>query len=321
MKKIKIFGIPWHASHQYELFKLPNCEFYLLINNCREWAPRARPLPKNVKWVPYYEPGKYDLAILHVDQMSIDERLSNKGIIFRELNKQIQDIPKIVINHGSPVWPEWYTKEEIIEKMAKLVGDNIMVVNSYKAAEEWKGVGKEIVPIIHGLDPKEWWDLKKEPRIITAVSPAGLDTYYNRKLYKATQEELGKKGIAIVHLRIHIFFDNWDDYRDYLGRSLIYFDYSLHTPMNRARTEAMLSGCCIVTAKNHDVERFIENGKNGFIIPNNPYSAARLLEKLINDYDRCIKVGQKGKETAIRFFNKDRYQRDWLNLIKKVINK
>ncbi len=319
---IKIFDIPWHAAAQYEIFKLPRCEFYLLVNSCRSWAPAARPLPENIKWVPYYEPGKYDLAILHVDQQSIDERLSNKGIIYREVSEQIKDIPKIVINHGSPVWSEWYSdKNEILIKMKKLVGDNVMVVNSYKAAEEWAGVGKEIVPIIHGLDSEEWFDLKKEPRVVTAVSPAGLDTYYNRRLYDETQIELGKRGIQIVYIRRHIFFDNWDQYRDYLGRSLVYFDFSLHTPMNRARTEAMLSGCCIVTAKNHDVERFIKNGENGFITLNNPISTANLIEKLLYNYDLAVEIGQKGKETARKLFSKERYQEDWLNLISKVLNK
>jgi len=315
---MRIFTTPWHCGHQYELFNaLYDCQFGLLVNTCRAWAENSRPLPENVELVPYYKKGKYDLAILDVDQMCIDERRSCKGILYRELNEIIQDVPKIVINHGSPVWPEWYSKKEIIRGIRKLVGNNIMVVNSYKAKKEW-GWG---YPIIHGMEPSEWWDLPKDPRIVTAVSPAGLDAYYNRKLYKATEKELGKLGIQIVHFRIHAFFKDFDDYRDYLGRSLIYFDYSLHTPMNRARTEAMLSGCCIVTAKSHDVERFIKNGKNGFIIPNNPYSAANLLSELIKDYDRCIKIGQEGKKTAQKLFNRQRYRKDWLKLINDLFHK
>jgi glycosyltransferase involved in cell wall biosynthesis len=320
-RTFKIFDIPWHCGHQFEMFKIPNCEFYLLLNSCREWADKARPLPKNVKWVPYYEKGKYDLAILHVDQQSIDPNLANKNTIYKELNNEIKDIPKIVINHGSPVWPEWYQdKNEIIIKMRELIGDNLMVVNSHKAVEEWKDSAKNIVPIIHGLDPDDWHDLKKEARVITAVSPAGLDAYYNRRLYDETQVELGKRGIQIVYIRRHIFFDNWDQYRDYLGKSLIYFDFSLHTPMNRARTEAMLSGCCVVTAKSHDVERFIVDGENGFITLNNPISAANIIEKLLFDYELALKVGQKGKETAKKFFSKERYQKDWLNLLDRVVS-
>jgi hypothetical protein len=48
-----------------------------------------------------------------------------------------------------------------------------MVVNSHTAAsdKEW-GFGH---PIVHGMDPGEWFDLPKEPRIFTALSPAGFD--------------------------------------------------------------------------------------------------------------------------------------------------
>jgi len=314
---MKIFTTPWHCGHQYDLFNaLKDVQFDLLINTCREWAENSRPLPENVKNVSYYEPGKYDLAILDLDQQCIDIDRSCKGLLYRELNAIIKDIPKIVINHGSPVWPELYNQKEIVNKIMQLVGSNTMVVNSHQAKEDW-GSGEVIW---HGMGLDEWKDLPKDPRIVTSVSPAGLDAYYNRKLYKATDKELGKHGIQIVHFRIHAMFQDWDDYKDYLGRSLIYFDYSLHTPMNRAKTEAMLSGCCVVTAKNHDVERYINHGENGFITLNNPVTASNLLLELIEDYDRCIKVGQAGKKTAQKLFNRERYRQDWLALIKNVLS-
>ena len=81
----------------------------------------------------------------------------------------------------------------------------------------------------------------------------------------------------------------------------------------------MLSGCCIVTAKSHDVERFIRDGENGFITLNNPITAANLIEKLLYDYELAIKVGQEGKKTAKEFFSKDRFQKEWMDLIKRII--
>lgn len=64
-----------------------------------------RPLPEGVKFVPYYQPGRYDLAVLHLDQQCVDPNIG-KGTLYRHLNKVIQDIPKVVINHGTPFWPE-----------------------------------------------------------------------------------------------------------------------------------------------------------------------------------------------------------------------
>lgn len=319
---IKVFNLPWHVAHQYELYKFPFCRFSVLNSNYRVWNETARPLPQNIEWVPYYENGKYDLAILHIDQQCVYRDIS-KGYSFRDLNEQIKDIPKIVINHGSPIWPEWGTKQEIVLAIKELTKDcAAMIVNSFQAVKEWEGAHHNIIPIIHGLDPAEWRDLPKEPRIVTAVSVMGLDKYYNRHLFYHTRELLEDRGIKIIEFRTDIKFKNWDEYKDYLGRSLIYFDYSLHTPFNRARTEAMLSGCCVVTAKNHDVDKVFANGINGVIIKNNPIHAAAILEELIvNRFRECVKVGQVGKETAKHFFSKEKYQNQWKNLLLKTIAK
>lgn len=316
---MKIFCVPWHTGHQHSLFTTLQHEFYLLEADARRWAWNSRPLPDYVRRVPYYEAGKYDLAILHLDQQCVNEALG-KSKFFRDINNQIQDIPKIIIQHGSPVYPEWGTREKIKEATAAIAKDaSAMVVNSYEASKQWEGVHKNIVPIWHGMDPNDWLDLPKEPRIVTAVSPAGLAKYYSRMLYHETQRILKEKGLGIIEYRTHVSFPDWDSYRDHLGRSLIYFDYSLHTPMNRARTEAMLSGCCVVTVRGHDVERFIENGKNGVLVRYNPYYCANILEELVtNRYEECVNVGQAGKETAKRLFNKSRYAKQWQKLIEKV---
>lgn len=316
----KIFNLPWHVSHQHELYKFPFAKFSVLKSNYRVWNEMARPLPQNVEWVPYYEKGKYDLAILHVDQQCVFEDIG-KSKSFRDLNEQIKDIPKIVINHGVPIWPEWGTKQEIVRAMTELAKDcSAMVVNSFQAVKEWEGAHPNIIPIIHGLDPEEWFDLPKEPRIVTAVSHLGLDKYYNRQLFYWTRDLLEDRGIKILEFRTDIQPINFAEYREFLGKSLIYFDYSLYTPFNRARTEAMFSGCCIVTAKNHDVDKVFVNGINGVIIKNNPVHAAAILEELIiNRFQECVNVGQTGKETAKKFFSKERYQNQWNNLLKQTI--
>ena len=77
----------------------------MIINNIKRWNYFARPLPKNVKWVSGYEKGKYNLAVLDIDQQCVDPRIG-KGQLYRMLDKAIDDIPKIVINHGTPCWPE-----------------------------------------------------------------------------------------------------------------------------------------------------------------------------------------------------------------------
>ena len=211
-----------------------------------------------IEWVSHYEEGKYDVAILHLDQQCLEDSLwdKGKGSVYRELNEVINDIPKIVIMHGTPYYPETflsditednyeekgYTKDqigmssELIERTKKAVGDNIMICNSHTAQKQW-GFGQTI---IHGMDEEEWFDLPKEPRVVTMISPGGLDRYYDRSFLSAIKDGLEEKGIHHCHITVDAQFKNWTEYRNFLGRSLVYLNPTKESPMPRARTEAML---------------------------------------------------------------------------------
>lgn len=339
---IKIFSLPWHVAHQHELLKLNSengfpFEWTYLVQHTRKWGEQFRPMPKHLKWVPYYEPGKYDLALLHVDQQCLIPELG-KSIVFKEIRSQIKDIPIIVINHGTTVYPERFMQMAMLdgyketekdgEEWAKrkmkelLVGVSAMVVNSHQAKEMW-GWGETI---IHGLDPDEWFDLPKEPRSVTVLSPSGIgNKYYGRLLLEETRNILREKyGISHLWVGDDVggieFASSFDMYREMLGKSLVYFNPTFGSPMPRSRTEAMMSGCCIVTTKHHDVESFIKDGENGFIVNDNPEESAEVIASLIFDYRRAVKVGQEGKKTAIELFNGKRFRQDWVNLIEKVLN-
>ena len=300
--------------------KLPNTEWFWISQYKRQYQDSARGdmLKKfNIKMIPYYEKGMVDLAILHLDQQCLNQELweRGKGTVYRELNEVIQDIPKIVIMHGTPYWPEEASSLELVERFKKIVGDNIVVVNSHKAAQQW-GIGEAI---IHGIDKNDWLDLPKEPRAVTMISPGGLDKYYDREFLRYIQEELQERGIAHCHITVDVNFKNFDDYREFLGRSLIYINPTRESPMPRARTEAMFSGCCVLTTPHQDADTFIEDGVNGFLIRRNPKMVADLVEKLLADYDNTCKIGQAGRQTALELFSIERYQQDWESLIKRVL--
>lgn len=243
----------------------------------------------------------------------------------------IQDIPKIVINHGTPMYSEMYDEDMVInggtaygksgqkEKitgMKEMIGDNFMIVNSYEAVKRW-GFG---YPVIHGMDSEEWFDLPKEPRVTISLSPGGLDKYYNRQLLTYIKAEVREKtGLEVVHTNVNYNVRDWDDYRNLLGTSLLYINPTLDSPMPRSRTEAMLSGCCILTSKHHNADEFIDHGKNGFIVPDNPISYAMAISQLVNNnYREAVKIGQRGRETALKYFDGDRYRKDLWHVISEV---
>lgn len=339
MKRLQVFGYLNHLANNYEILKLAKTypiKFHYLENNVRKWTPISpRPMPETYltkdefEWVTHYEPGKYDMAMLHLDQQAADP-LIGKGQLYRQVNDVIQDIPKMVINHGTPMWDENFTEDMVInggtvltsrgsrdiDGIKKIVGDNFMVVNSYDAVKRW-GWG---YPLIHGMDAEEWWDMPKEPRITVMISPGGLDKYYNRQLLTAIKGEVRMKtGLEVQHVTVNYKCHDWNDYRQFIGRSLIYINPTLDSPMPRSRTEAMLSGCCVLTSKYHNADEFIEHGKDGFIMPDNPKSYAETCYQLImNHYQAAVEMGQQGKQKAMKYFNQERYQKDLWFLINEV---
>ena len=192
-----------------------------------------------------------------------------------------------------------------------------MITNSYRAAEQF-GFG---TAIWHGMDPNEWWDLKKEFKVATFISPGGLDKYYDRTFLEGIREELYLRDIQHCHISVDWKARDWDDYREFLGKTLIYINPTRESPMPRSRTEAMLSGACVLTTPHQDADMFIEDGVNGFIIPRNPIFVADLAEKLLNNYDQTVEIGQRGRETALKKFSFERYAEDWKRILQDVTGK
>lgn len=327
----RIFDYCWHEPYQFELVNSlqDDCQFDYCLTFRKHWDPTKRPVPHGLKFVPHYEHGLYDFAILHIDQrIYTDDQLLK---IYKELNDHIDDIPKIVINHGSPVFPEAFDhpnqsvpfttmESKIAGFVRSIIGSNTMVVNSYTAASdsEW-GFGR---PIIQGFDTADWYDHPKELRAFTAIPVEGLDAYYNRKCLKEAGELLFYHyGILLYAANYNApSFNSFNDYRNYLGSSLIYIDTSTRTPMNTARTEALLSGCCVVQVEGaHDLEKWAKDGENIILVPDDPQKIAALIADLLgNRYEEALQIGQNGKKMATALFSRESYRNDWLDLFKNL---
>lgn len=305
MNELRVIGIPWHTAHQYELSKLFG-QYDMLLNHYREWGHVSRPMPANMKEVLTFNPEDYDLAILHVDQQCVQPEM-NKHKLFMEFKELTDNMPRVVINHMTP-FDDRMDTPMVISKMKELVGNIPMITNSKQAAKQW-GWG---TPIIHGMNPEDWRNLPKEPRAVTSLSTGGMATAYRRELLHATIEIVKERGFDFVWIQSDKKFQSFEDYRDFLGRSLIYFNATWQSPMPRSRTEAALSGCCVISTRHHDWENYVDNGVNGFIIKDNPHIAADLICRLLETgYKEAVKVGQAGREMAIKEFSHERWATDW----------
>jgi glycosyltransferase involved in cell wall biosynthesis len=203
--------------------------------------------------------------------------------------------------------------------MQLLVGDNTMIVQSYAAAREWK-MG---IPLIRGADAANWYPQKKEPRVFTVLPECEFDTYYNKNCLKAIGECLyNNYGYILKCFNYNVLKNStYAHYKNYLERSLLFLDTSLQTPMNHARTEAFLSGCCVIQLEGApDIESWFTQGEDIIIVPNDPERIATLIADLLeNGYEDAVRIGRNGRKTAIRFFDNEEYKKSWLHLFENAI--
>jgi len=323
MRRLQILDYPWHQVHSYRLHKALPADFTYLETRTFLWNVAQRPVPMNFAGgiaAQDVDPRDYDLAILHLDQWC-DGRHNLRALSYRIMNLTAQDIPRIIIMHGTP------DNAENRLTILRLIGDLPVVCNSKQAAAEWDG-GEERVDcyglpqfraIIHGYTVDEFENEPLENRrqeIITICSGGNWSRiYHGIPLVERLMRDVpliwygprGNRG----------WLTNYDDYRQMLATSLIYFSPSRRAPMPGARTEAMLSGCCIVTVPGNDVETYIDHGRTGLLV--NTYTEARdTLLALLKWPDVAFKVGQHGREAARKLFCAELFRAEWLRVLEEI---
>lgn len=334
-QQLRILTYRWHVPHQYELFKL-GAEFTLITDlgegSCRWWDLGQRPLPANVRFAHWAEidPRQFDLAVLHFDenvlQAAADARSvgAEWGATFRFLQQNLA-IPRVAVCHGTPQANAPAQRAAL----ARFLGDTPVVVNSHQAQSEWGFANARV--IWQGFDPAEFPcrppPNRRAPRILTLPEEAMAERpgYRGADLLAQVASRVAPplERLCVAEpnllLRGNAYADaRFAHYVAALHGFDIYFNPTLRSPMPRSRGEAMLCGLATVNADSHDVDRFIENGLNGFYAAT-AEELADQLNFLLADPARAWRIGQAGRETAMQRFHIDRYLADWRQLIRDTL--
>ncbi|MDX9994570.1 MAG: glycosyltransferase [Rhodocyclaceae bacterium] len=334
-RPLRVLTYRWHVPHQYELFKL-GADFALVADlgerSCGWWDLGQRPLPANARFVRWNEidPRDFDLAILHFDENILSASAdahsvgTDWGATFRFLQRHLT-IPRIAVCHGTPPTGADMARMALVD----FLGDTPVVVNSHQALAEWGFAAARV--IWQGFDPAEFPcrppPAGRAPRILTlpAAATAERPGYRGAELFNEVAARIAAPMEPLCVAEPNLLLRGnayaaakFAHYLAALHGFDIYFNPTLRSPMPRSRGEAMLCGLATVNAASHDVDRFIDNGVNGFYAGTADELADR-LRFLLADPDRAWRIGQAGRATAMRLFHIDRYLADWRRLIRDTL--
>lgn len=311
---LQILDHAWHQAHSYRLHALPARFGYFPVGT-RYWDPDIRPVPAN--WDGFVEDpdwAGYDVILSHLDNWC--DRTELRGTPFRLMNligMQAPRAARICIMHGTP---DNEQNRSRIVRMLDLApgGSPFMVVNSHQAYEQW-GLGPERSrAIIHGYDVDEFAVDKTRLVMAFTVCSAGE---ISRSYHGVPMLRTVRRHVPVVWVGYKgdlPYFKSYQLYREFLASSLIYVHCGQRSPMPGARTEAMLSGCCVVTTTNHDAGDFITHGETGFLC-DTVVEMVETLKMLLAAPRKAHEVGKRGRELARTLFHKDRFVEDWLSLL------
>lgn len=342
-RRLRVLTYRWHVPHQYELYKLP-FDFTLATNlgspMTDRWDYGQRPFPVNARMVDAakLDPKDFDLAILHFDENVLAPENTNGvigpdwGAAFRWFLDNVR-LPSIAVCHGTPQFRGQYTPsysgpdlmQPIDAERARLVDAlaNVMVVcNSHQAEAEWRF--RRSRTIWHGLDPAEFPPATYERGILSPLGPLVLSRphyrgyFIYRSVFDGLQDELRPHSLRVPDPHFAYSGNAFAEakYRLYINeirRYSVYFNPTLRSPMPRARTEPMMCGVIPVSARNHDVDRFVVNGVNGF----HSEDVGELREQLMflhKNPAAVRRIGAEARRTACTVFNYDRYLSEWTAL-------
>ncbi|MBK7865291.1 MAG: class I SAM-dependent methyltransferase [Archangiaceae bacterium] len=353
-RPLRVLTYRWHCGHQYELYRMPH-EFTLVRGPTlmtRTWGYDSRPLRPNAKMVDLESVrfDDYDLCLLHFDEFCLRPELAKGhltpdwGLNFQHLLKHFNG-PKIAICHGTPIFHGAYDGSydqpdllKIIEterrRMVDALGDVPVICNSHQAHREWGFKNSKV--IWHGFDPADYPPAQRNRGIIAAVGNMkqrphyrGLELFHQvTDSLKARCDYLGDdmpNRVSAPPVSREAFADpndyakaKFDGYVRFLSQYSIFFNPTRTSPMPRTRGEAMMEGLAIITADNHDVDRFITNGVDGFY-SNSPEELREKLDYLADRPAAAARMGIAGRRTAMDVFHIDRFLSDWRDTLDDLL--
>lgn len=282
-----------------------NANFYLIQKGDGikgNWITNYAPIPRNtIILPPINDPLQ---AVSWVDFTAV---MSMHKFGQYQLGRQIANhlgLPLIQVEHTCPTSD---SLRRAVPQLKELRGD-INVFISDTSRSQWGFSSEEAEVIEHGIDTNFFKPSgrSRKNQILTVGNDfinrgeiLGFDTLQrvcNELPLKVVGDTAGLSQPAKNLYELKGFYDE----------SLLYINPSRFSPIPMSLLEAMASACCVVTTDNNLISSIVENGVNG-IITNDEFVMRKEIQRLLNDKDECVRLGDAARNTILSRFPLDKF--------------
>lgn len=265
---------------------------------------------------------KFDLIIVMHDPNIIVEnwdRMKHKKVIWRSIGQSTQTVENM-IRRARYDGMKIIRMSPMEEKVIGYVGSDI-TIRFYKDPEEWQGWNGNTKRVINFtqslLGRRVFCHYDSINRIIQGF-PTLIFGSGNTDLGGLDGGELSydlMKG-ALRDNRVFVYGGTWP------------------SPYTLALQEAMMTGIPVVALGQHlaedlpeigmndrinyyELPQIIENGKNGFI-SDDINELRGYVHQLLEDQELAKRIGEQGRKTAIRLFDKEKIKEEWRKFLETL---
>lgn len=307
--KLKVLTACTHESYESNL-ALTNCEFYAIqAKDIKPWTESYRKLPSNYHVLPLNYLPDYESFDLVLSQQKFGQYQ-----ILGPLAKQLH-LPLISLEHTLPM-PFWDDKTR--NTLRNMNGDIDIFISEFSRGE-W-GWGDDGRVIHHGINTDVFIPLEEKENVIFSV----VNDFVNRgpicgfPLWRSVIKDLPVRLVG-ANAGISEPAKNVEELAMFYGKSKIFLNTSVISPIPMSLLEAMSAGCAIVSTSNCMIPEIIEHGVNGFIT-NNEKEMRGYLEDLLRDDKLAERLGKNARQTILDKFNLHSFVDNWNSVFREASN-
>jgi len=203
------------------------------------------------------------------------------------------------------------------EKVPQYAGHDA-IIRFHKDEDEfngWTGEKKQVITITQSF--------KQRGHHLGYTVFEDVTHGFNRKVYGSENADLGDLWGG---------FRSYNELKDDLRKSRVYFYFGTQpVPYTLTFIEAMLTGIPVVAVgpalrgdnkapypwPNYEVHQIISNGVNGYV-SNDINELRGYIQLLLDDEETAKRIGEAGRNTAIKLFGKKTIAQQWIQLLKQI---